>query len=67
MVKMDKLERLHETKIPVIVETTNGALDDTIDLEAMSEDELFDIAFSVPQAMQELAYRDALATLSEDN
>lgn len=62
---MDKPVRLHETKIPVIVDTVNGPIDDVIDLATMSEDELIDLIAVVPSAAQELVYRDLLAESEE--
>jgi hypothetical protein len=54
------IERKHETKIPYIIETKNGAENGVIDLEALSYEELVARVVTLPAAMDELMYRQAV-------
>lgn len=51
-------ERNHETKIPYIIDTEDGPINKVIDLESMSDDELSEQLFTVPEAINEVVYRD---------
>lgn len=57
---MADIERKHETKIPYILETKNGAEKGVIDLETLSVEELTARVVTLPVAMDEIIYRQAL-------
>jgi hypothetical protein len=51
-------KRNHETKIPYLIDTQDGALEGVLDLETMSDDELITRLFEIPEAISEIVYRE---------
>lgn len=65
---MAKLIRQHQTKLPIIIDTEDGPEEITIDLAELSDDELAQYIFDVPQAVEEIVYRELNAQLGiQDN
>lgn len=60
---MAELERQHETKITYTIDTEDGAKEEVLDLAEMSDEELASYLFTLPQAFQELTYRQLKAYL----
>jgi hypothetical protein len=64
---MEILRRNHNTLIPYIIDTEDGPKNGIIDLEKMSEKELTDRIFTIPEAINELVYRERLESLKNTN
>jgi len=60
-------KRSHKTLIPYIIDTEAGPENGVMDLEQMSEEELTDRIFSIPEAINELVYRERLESLKNTN
>lgn len=60
---MEKPERQHETRIPYIIDTPTGSEEGFLDLAKLSLEELDEYAFTLPQAADELLYRQLLEYL----
>lgn len=55
---MAPLERKHETKIPYIIDSEDGSKDAILDLATLSDDDLAQYIFEIPQAVEEIVYRE---------
>lgn len=55
---MATLERKHETKIPYIIDSEDGPEESILDLAELSDDELAQYIFEIPQAIEEIVYRE---------
>ncbi len=64
---MESLKRNHDTKIPYIIDTEDGPEDGVLDLEKMSYDELVDNLLLIPEAINEIVYRDMLEYIKNTN
>lgn len=66
---MAKLERLHETKLPIIIDTEDGAKEVVVDLAELSDNELAQYIFDTPEAIEEIVYRELVEKLAlkDDN
>lgn len=64
---MNPPERTHNTKIPYIVDLERGPEERVINLETMTYDELVDRLFMVPEAIEEIIYRDMLKAFNNTN
>lgn len=67
---MAALERIHETKIPYIIDYEDGAKESILDLATLSDDDLAQYIFEIPQAIEEIVYRELakeVATPSTNN
>lgn len=59
------MERKHETKLPVIIDTETGVRESVIDLATIPLDELLELIPQVPLAMIEYQFRTLIMPLSE--
>jgi hypothetical protein len=64
---MESLKRNHDTKIPYIIDTEDGAKNGVLDLEKMSYEELVDNLLLIPEAINEIVYRDMLEYTKNTN
>ena len=60
---MEKPKRQHETKIPYIIDTPTGSKEGFLDLAELSLEDLAEYAITLPQAADELLYRQLLEYL----
>lgn len=63
---MAEIKRLHDTKIPILIDTEDGAKEIVVDLEELTTSELYSLVFELPQVTDELYYRTLTGTLDED-
>jgi hypothetical protein len=64
---MESIKRNHATKIPYIMDTEEGPIVGVMDLETMSYEDLTDSLLSVPEAINEIVYRDMLEYIKNTN
>jgi hypothetical protein len=64
---MESLKRNHDTKIPYVIDTLDGPIDGILDLEKMSYEELVENLLSIPEAVNEIVYRDMLEYIKNTN
>lgn len=64
---MESIRRNHATKIPYIMDTEEGPIEGVMDLETMSYEDLTDNLLSVPEAINEIVYRDMLEYIKNTN
>jgi hypothetical protein len=64
---MTPLERKHDTKIPYIIDTEDGPKDAILDLATLSDDDLAQYIFEIPQAVEEIVYRELSKEVATQN
>lgn len=66
---MPELERNFRTKFSYTLDATdeNGPVKGEIDLTAMTDDELSDLLFTIPEATSELVYRELAKKVNNTN
>jgi hypothetical protein len=64
---MEPLERNHVTKFPYTIDTEDGPVNGIMDLEKLSYDELVDNLLLIPEAINEIVYRDMLEYVKNTN
>jgi hypothetical protein len=55
---MTAMERQHETKIPYTIDSEDGPKEGVLDLATLSDDDLAQYIFEIPQAVEEIVYRE---------
>jgi hypothetical protein len=64
---MESPRRNHATQIPYILDTEDGPIEGVMDLEKMSYADLTENLLSVPEAINEIVYRDMLEYIKNTN
>ncbi len=66
---MAKLERTHRTIFPYTIDAFDekGAVKGELDLTKLSDEELSDLVFSIPEATSEIVYRELAKETNNTN